>query len=172
MSEETKAFNARYLSSLTPDRVYRVYLSRDETFFIRISGQPWSQAVAPAFGALGSLILEPMQRRAAAKLRERCSELDAQDPGLLLKAHKHNFRAAMSDFEQSSLDPAGGFADHGPHYGRWVFKLRREKPMILQLDTLSDMQKAHQMLGDALGPVHQINVEWSSSKNQFVKRAS
>ncbi len=172
MSEETRAFNARYLSAFTPDRVYRVYLSRGETFFIRIGGQPWSQDIASAFGLLGPLMLEPMLRRAAAKLRERCSQLDAQDPGLHLKAHKHNFRAAVSDFEQSSLNPASGFASHGQHYGRWDFQVRGRRSMTLQFDTLSDMQAAYQMLGDTLGPVHQVNVDWSPSQDRFVKRAS
>ncbi len=155
MSVEPNAFNARYISALTPDRVYRVYLSRGETFFIRIGGQPWAEAIARSFGLLGSLVLGPMQKRAAAKQRERCSELDAQDPSLHLNAHKHNFRATVSDYEQSSLDPASGFAGHGAHYGGWVFRLRRGKPMTLQLDTLPDMQKAYETLGESLGPVHQ-----------------
>lgn len=172
MSEDTQAFNARYISALTPDSVYRVYLCRGETFFIRIGGQPWAQAVASGFGVLGALVLEPIQQRAAAKQRELCSQLDAEDPSLHLKAHKHNFWAAPSDYQESSLNPASGFAGHGPHYGRWVFRLRRGKPMTLQLDTLSDMQAAYELLGECLGPVHLVNVVWSPSKRVFVKPAT
>ncbi len=172
MSEEIKAFNGRYISALTPDRVYRVYLCWGETFFIRTGGQPWAQAIAAGFGILGSFVLEPIERRAVARQRELCSQLDTEDPSLHLKGHKHNFRAIVSEYEESSLNPAGSFAGHGPHYGRWVFKLRGGKEMTLQLDTLSDMQKAYELLGESLGPVHQVNVEWSPSKRVFVKPAS
>ena len=73
-------------------------------------------------------------------------------------AHKHAFRAIASEYEQSDLNPASGFAGHGAHYGRWVFRLRNGKRMTLQFDTLPDMQRAYEDLGEALGSVHQVNV--------------
>lgn len=167
MSEGVKAFNGHYLSALTPDRIYRVYPTRDEVFFIRVGGQPLG---TPDARGLEGLLLRWLWERAQAKLSERCQKLDAEHPSLHLKAHKHNFRATAADFEESRLDPAKTLGGHGPHYGRWVFKLRDKKPMTLQLETLTEMQMAYQTLGECVGPEHEVNVEWSPAKGAFVKR--
>ncbi len=170
MSVELRPFNGHYISALTPDRIYRVYLTRDETFFIRVGGQPLVPAGTTAFHGLEGLLLEWIWKRAQAKMSERCQKLDAEHPSLHLKAHKHNFRAAAADFAESRLEPAKTLGGHGPHYGRWVFTLRNKKPMTLQIESLSEMQTAYQTLGESAGPVHQVNVEWSPSKGAFVKR--
>lgn len=166
MPEVMHAFNGHYISALTPDRIYRVYPTRDEIFFIRVGGQPIG---APGMRGLEGLLLEWLWERAQAKLKARCEKLDLEHPSLHLKAHKHNFRATAADFERSSLDAAKTVAAHGGHYGRWAFTLRGKKPMILQIETLSDVETAYQALGACVGSVHQVNVEWSPSKGAFVK---
>ncbi len=172
MSAEVKAFNGHYLSALTPDRIYRVYPTRDEVFFIRVGGQPLVPAGTTTFSGLVGLLLQGLWKRAQVKMKERCQKLDAEHPSLHLKAHKHSFRATAADFEESRLDSPKTLGGHGPHYGRWVFKLRDKKSMTLQLESLSEMQMAYQTLGESVGSVHQLNVEWSPSKGAFVKRSS
>jgi len=169
MSGEIKAFNGHYVSALTPDRIYRVYPTADEVFFVRVGGQPLVPTGTTAFRGLDGLIMKWLWERGQRKMSEQCQKLDAEHPSLHLKAHKHNFRAAAADFEESRLEPAKTVGGHGPHYGRWVFALRNQKPMTLQLETLTEMQTAYQTLGECVGPVHQVNVEWSPAKGTFVK---
>jgi len=166
------AFNARFTSTFTPDRLYRVYLERGEAFFIRIGGQGGGgRALAHQFGLLGGLVWNLIKKRVEAKFRARLAAVDMRHPSMQVRAHKHNFRAAAPEFESSTLEPATTIASHGEHFGRWLVKLRGRKPMTLQLETLADMQRAVDLLPRFL-PRHSSNVVWNAAKNRFDKRVS
>ncbi len=162
------AFNGRLISALSADRLYRVLFDHGEVFFIQIGGQSFGQVIAASFGILGALIYAPFQRKAQAKLEARIRDLDMQPPSMSLAAGKHNFRAAVSDFESSTLQAATALGQHGPHLGRWVIQLRGQKPMTLQLETEDDMRPAFEMLPGAIN-THVNQVAWDAGKNKFVK---
>lgn len=165
------AFNARFTSTFTPDRLYRVYLERGEVFFIRIGGQGGGgRALAHQFGLLGGLVWKLIQKRVEAKFQARVARVDMRHPSMQIRAHKHNLRVAAPEFESSTLEPPKAVAGHGEHYGRWLAKLRGRKPMTLQLETLEDMQRAVDLLPRFL-PQHSNSVVWNAAKNRFDKRA-
>ncbi len=162
------AFNGRLISALSSDRLYRVLFDQGEAFFIQIGGQSFGQIIAASFGLLGALIYAPFQRKAQAKLAARIRDLDTQPPSMSLAAGKHNFNAAVADFESSTLEAAAAFGQHGPHLGRWVIQLRGQKPMTLQLETADDMRCAFEMLPAAIR-THVNRVTWDAAKNKSVK---
>ncbi len=164
------AFNGRLISALSSDRFYRVYFGRGEVFFIQIGGQSFGQIVAASFGLLGALIYAPFQRKAQAKLAARIRDLDMQPPSMSLAGGKHNFSAAVADFESSALEAAVALGQHGPHLGRWVIQLRGQKPLILQLETEDDMRCAFEMLPLAIS-AHVNQVVWDAARSKFVKAA-
>ncbi len=166
------AFNARFVSTFTPDRLYRVYIDRGEIFFIRIGGQGgMALGVASQFGLLGGLVLQGLKKRGNEQLATKTSELDRQHPSSQLSAHKHNFHSAATAIQVSSLEPAALIGSHGEHFGRWKLKLRGSKEMLFQLETLDDMRAASEIL-PRLGGVHVSNVVWDSAKKKFAKRAA
>ena len=72
----SNAFNARYISNLSLDRLYRVYIERGEMFFIRIGGQAGvAVGVAAQFGVVGALVLKSLKKRGDEKLALKISEL-------------------------------------------------------------------------------------------------
>ncbi len=102
------AFNARFVSTFTPDRLYRVYIDRGEIFFIRIGGQGgMALGVASQFGLLGGLVLQGLKKRGNEQLATKTSELDRQHPSSQLSAHKHNFHSAATAIQVSSLAGCG-----------------------------------------------------------------
>lgn len=165
---QTNAFNGRLLSALSPDRLYRVFFTPGEVFFIQIGGQSIGPIIAAQFGFLGQSIYLPIQEKARAKLEAKVRELDAQPPSAHLAASKHNFSAVISDIEKSTLQAAATFGQHGPHFGRWVLQLRGRKPMTLQLETADDMQRALETLPLAIG-IHENQVAWDATKGKFTK---
>lgn len=164
------AFNARLISALSPDRLYRVLFDRGEIFFIQIGGQSFGQAIAAQFGFLGQSIYAPVQDKARARLEARIRELDTQPPSAHLRAGKHNFSAAVSDFEKSTLKATSAVGQHGPHFGRWVVQLRGQKPRTLQLETEDDMQRAFESLPAAIG-AHENQVAWDAARGKFTRTA-
>lgn len=171
MEEDRINFNARMLNTWTPDRLYRVYLMRDELFFIRIGGQRlMSDAVAVQFGLLGAAIAKATGKRTENKMAAKLAELDQIPPSLLLSRHKHNFRALRSEVVETNLNPPSTFASHGEHYGRWKITLRNQKPMTLQLEQLADMQTALQALPHFFGPLLDVTVRFDLSKQRYVKK--
>jgi len=163
------AFNARFISTFTPDRLYRVYVDRGEIFCIRLAGQGGlAAALAPHFGLLGVFIIRALKKRDAEKLAARVLEMDQQHPSAQISAHKHNFHATAGAIERSSLDPPPAVRTHGEHFGRWTLKLRDGKEMIFQLETFEEMKVACQLL-PALGRAHVTNVVYDQLKQKFVK---
>ncbi len=165
---QINAFNSRLLSALSPDRLYRVFFTPGEVFFIQIGGQSIGPIIAAQFGFLGESIYLPIQERARAKLDAKVRELDAQPPSAHLATSKHNFCAAISDIEKSTLQAAATLGQHGPHFGRWVLQLRGKKPMTLQLETADDMQRALETLPLTIS-VHENQATWDATRGKFTK---
>jgi hypothetical protein len=164
----SSAFNARLVSNWTPDRLYRVYVVRDEMFFIRIGGQGgFAQGMAAQFGLLGLYLLKAYNRRSAAKLAAKIAELDRISPSIHLSAHKHNFHVGATGVERSSLEAPPVLGAHGEHCGRWRLKLRDAKEWLFQLETPEDMTAAHELLS-TLGCPHVSKVVWDAAKKRFV----
>jgi len=164
----TNAFNARFVSNFTPDRLYRVTVERGEIYFIKVGGQGGlSLGVTSQFGILGVFIQRLLDRRREEKLAARVDGVDRMHPSSQLSAHKHNLHAAATSIETSSLEPPAKIPGHGPHVGRWKLKLRDGKPMLFQLETFDEMRTAHELL-PTLGTSHRTNVVYDANKMKFV----
>jgi hypothetical protein len=170
MADDLIKFNARMLHTWTPDRLYRVYLTRDELFFIRIGGQGgMNEAAAAQFGLLGVLLSNTVVKRSKRKLEAIIAEVDANPPSLQLSKHKHNFRVLRSEVDQTKLEPPSTFASHGHHFGRWRITFRGKKPITLQFEEFNDMQTALQTLPKFFGSRMTVNVRWDLYAHKFVK---
>jgi hypothetical protein len=148
--------------------LYRVFFDQGDVFFIQLGGQSFGMMLAAQFGALGMLIYAPLLRKSRAKLDARIKELDTQPPKTQLAAGKHNFRAAVSDIESSTLQTPSTLGGHGRHFGRWVLQLRGQKPTTLQLETEDDMRRAFETLPHAISK-HVNQVSWDAAKSKFTK---
>lgn len=164
------AFNCKLISTFAADRVYRVFLVPEGPFFIQIGGQELGRAVAMHFGLLGGLVYAAIEKRSRAKREEKIRKLDLVHPSAYLGSAKHNFHATTLDVETSVLKPRARLGSHGEHSGRWIFKLRGQKEMTLELQTVDDMQRAYDLLPGAIG-VHVNKVVWNAAKGKFTTPA-
>jgi hypothetical protein len=180
-----RAFNARAIYALSPDRVFRVYATDHELFFIRIGGQNLGSGVGPQFGLVGALVgvgLERLSEKSGQKQAERTEDFDRRAPAELLPEHKHNFRLERSDIVESAIDraPHGLVARvqsnttglwmglHGPLAGRWAYKTRDGKKLDMEFPTLEDMKSAMGTLGVWLGARLAIHVQWDDQRKAFI----
>jgi hypothetical protein len=156
-----QAFNARAIFWLRPDRLYRVYSTRGELFFIRIGGQggDLGAALGALLGPLGSLIEERLRRRREAKLRARVEEVDRIPPEIRAREHRHSFQLSVAQIAESQILEPSRVAAHGRHDGRWTFTLQGGEHWRFQFENLDDMTLAlellHRELGDRLAVTRQ-----------------
>jgi hypothetical protein len=148
-----EAFNARAVFWARPDRLYRVYPTRGELFFIRIGGQGTDLATAlgALFGPLGALLEERLRRRSAAKLRARVEEVDHLPPEIRAREHRHSFQLSVAQITESQLLEPSRIAAHGRHTGRWTLTLQGGESWRFQFETPDDMSRALELLPRELG---------------------
>jgi hypothetical protein len=148
-----EAFNARAIFWLRPDRLYRVYPTRGELFFIRIGGQGTDLAAAlgALLGPLGAIFEERLRRRSAAKLRDRIEEVDQLPPEIRAREHRHSFQLSVAQIAESQILEPSRIPAHGRHDGRWTFTLQGGESWRFQFETLEDLGRAHELLLRELG---------------------
>src|SRR5215475_13280070 len=93
-SEQGRSFAVKHAN-----RIYRVYLRRDDLFFIvlaeGLSANP--ETLTVHFGLLGLLIGSSMKKRAKKKHAAAAARMDQTDPEQLLTENKRNFRLHTSE---------------------------------------------------------------------------
>jgi hypothetical protein len=153
-----EAFNARAVFWLRPDRLYRVYPTRGELFFIRIGGQgtDLGAALGALLGPLGSLLEERLRRRREAKLRGRIEEVDRIPPEIRAREHRHSFQLSVAQIAASQILEPSRVAAHGRHDGRWIFTLQGGESWRLQFESQDDMSRARELLRRELGDRLQV----------------
>ena len=164
-------FNARFLSNMSFDKLYRVYIVGDQLFFIRIGGQGGlQQGITHQLGLLGLLIEPLMKKRAEKKEKALLETIDQTNPEQLLTRHKDNFRLGTVELQEGTLDPPSFFATHGPHVGRCQLNLRDGKKMNLQFEKTEEMRIALDVLPRLFSSGFRVNVRWNEYKKRYEKK--
>ncbi|MCK6558841.1 hypothetical protein HUU39_01600 [candidate division KSB1 bacterium] len=173
--EDQLAFNARAVFTWRSDRLYRVHLSGNELFFIRLGGQGgWREgALGGMHGQPLGLLLLPvvwlLDRWAQKKREAKMARSDARPPQLQVREHIHNFRLAASDVVAASLEPPARLQLHGYHVGRWRLVTAGGQKFNFQFETLADMQWAQAILSRVLADRLQISVRWDPRRGRSVR---
>ncbi len=164
------AFTARAVSTFTPDRLYRVYLARNQVAFIKIGGQAGvAVGVTSQLGLLGILLHKWWKKRSDQKIQERVAGDEPQDLGTLLARDRANFVLDAGQIVRSSIDPPARFAMHGPHYGVWKFEEMSGTKRMLQFEDLAAMREAIAALPRVLGAALAVNTRWDEGKGRYVR---
>jgi hypothetical protein len=169
--ETSATFNAKLVSSSFA-RIYRIYLKRDDLYFILVEGglSANADALAVHFGLLGALIGTMVKRRAREKAEATRQRLDQENPEQLLAEHKHNFKLYIPEIREARIEPPALFAVHGKQAGRWDLFLRDGKKMKFEFETTDDMKAALNVLPERLNTALLVNVEWNEQKQRFQKK--
>lgn len=168
----TPVFNARFLSNLSFDKLYRVYVVGDEMYFIRIGGQGGlQQGITHQLGLLGLVVESFMNKRTEKKEKALIEIIDQTNPEQLLARHKDNFRLGPVELQEGTVDPPSFFATHGPHVGRCQLNLRDGKTMNLQFEKTEDMRIALDVLPGLFSSRFHVNVRWNEIKKKYERRA-
>lgn len=158
------------------DRLYRIHLSGNELFFIRLGGQGgWRE------GALGGMHGHPLgvlllpvvwllERWAQKKRAAKVARSDARPPQLQVREHPHNFRLAAGEIIAASLAPPARLQLHGLHVGRWRLTTAGGQTFHFQFETLADMHWAHAILSRVLAGRLQMRVRWDPRAGRYVRR--
>jgi hypothetical protein len=160
------AFNARRAWAWKGDHLFRVYLTPEQAWFIRIAG---GQANAMTYqgGLLGALIAWWVNKRRKAKAARRVQENEDKPLEEMLAEHKRNHVIALADLGDPAIE-AGGFWSGGGT--AWTFKLPTVKRRVrCPLETTEDVEAAIRCLQPIL-PGLRVGVEFNERKKKFVKR--
>jgi hypothetical protein len=171
MNEPKGKFTIRLNSTLSPDRVYRVYLDSAAAYFITLGSPGMARAIGRQFGLIGALLAERHEKKQAARRAGMAAELDREHPGVLLARDKANFSLPFLQIESAVVDPAAVFSGHGPHVGRLTVKKRDGKDLRFQFESLEEMKLAVSSLQPLLGERLRLNVRWDDRKGSYVKAA-
>ena len=157
---DTQPFNARFVSLMSLDRLYRVCFRDSELYFIRIGGQGGVYETLPhVLGPLGGFVGGFLRKRAAESEAAISAEVDESHPVLYMRKHKHNFKLNPASIKASSIRPPAAFSLHGAQIGRWKLLLRDGKNMNFQFESVDDMDLALLSLPAVLGHLLSIDVE-------------
>jgi len=164
--EDSFVFNARYLATISSDRLYRVCCANGTFYMIRIGGQADMDVLCSQFGAIGALFAGLLRR--GARTPEDIATMDEKPPESLLDNHKHNFKFTAHEVMQASIDPASAIQSHGAHVGRMSLVLADGKKWKFQFEEVRHMRCAVTNLPAVLGPLLAVNVQWDESKKAYV----
>ncbi len=166
-----KPFNVRAVSWMRPDRVFRVYASDQDIFFIRLAGQSvnWVAAFAQ-LGVLGYWLGRKLNERRDGILQHRADEADRVQPQVRLHEHAHNFRVGLNDITTADFEPGRQISLHGAYAARWKLGVRDGRKWDFVFEDAGEANRAFEVLVTALGDRLVADVAWDESKGQFRKR--
>lgn len=170
-TQTTTAFNARFFSFWSEERLYRVYFAPGGMFFIRVGG-PRHDQVARQFGLIGLLVSTLTMKGRMKKVQQKMADLDQSSLRERLEDHKHNFREPFTEVVSSTIEPGSVWTGQGSNKGRWKLVFENRKKMSFQFDELDDITTAVEELPKVLGEKHTNRVEWSDKKKKYVKKRS
>jgi hypothetical protein len=162
------ALNLRWLSTLTPDRLYRLYFCAGSFYLIRIAGQNNLDAIGMHFGLAGMAISALF--KGGTKTPEDIAEMGLEPPEVLLAADKRNFKFTCTEVAEAKIEPCSPAHSHGPNVGRLSLMLSNGRRHSFQFEELRHMRCAIARLPPLLGRALAINVAWDESKGAFVKK--
>ncbi|HWX18654.1 MAG TPA: hypothetical protein VN578_01990 [Candidatus Binatia bacterium] len=171
--EPAASFTARRASARAI-RVYRVYLRRDDLFFIvladDLSARP--ETLTAHFGLLGLLIGAMMKKRAKKKNAAATQRMDQTAPEQLLTEHKHNFKLHTSEIREGSIEPPPWITLETSQAGHWKLLLRDDRKLKFQFENNEEMTAALDALSKLFNGGLKVNVEWDEKKKRFKKKKS
>ena len=161
-------FNACATFFWRTNRVYRVYVTDRELFFIRIGGQDvdWATALN-SLGFPGVWLGRKLNARRTASLERRSEEADRLSPQVLVHQHPHSFRASISDIRSASFEPGAQLWIYGPHAAVWRLTLEEGRSLRFQFEDRSEAATALLVLRRALGTALELKVVWDEAKERF-----
>ena len=163
------AFNARRAWAWKGEHLFRVYLTPQDAYFIRIGGAK-NNAVAVHFGLIGGLIALWAQKNAIKKNAAK-KALQNEDKPLdqLLAEHKRNHIIQLADISDSAIEK-GGFWNGSTI--RWTFQQAGEKKRVsCILEQTEDVDAAIQCLSEVF-PALRVQVEYDEKKKKYVRISS
>lgn len=154
------AFVVRDYPSFRPARLFRVILSPEAIYFVRMRGLVGQADAATDFVATRQqkAIAGLIRLWAGRSIADGIEQVDRADPEELVRSNTKNFRVAPGDFRSSRLEPPAVLGGHGAHYARWKFALNDGRKMTLQLEDPEDLETAITHLPKFLGSVHENKV--------------
>lgn len=162
------AFNARRRWTWGGDHLFRVYLTSQRVYFVRIGGGKTSQTVAVTqFGLLGGLIAWYVSKNRKKKETQRVLQNEDKPIDQLMSEHKRNHAFDTSDLADVAVEM--GSIWNGAQT-RLTFRAPGEKRAVTYtLETTEDIESAVARLPQ-LFPNARIGVVYNEEKKRFVRK--
>jgi hypothetical protein len=154
------AFTVRSYPAFRPAREFRVFVSPNALYFIRLSG------LVSASDAGSGMSLYAQERAMASVIRwfaskSQSNELDqieSADPAELVVSGKHHFQVSPSEVFESRLDPPSLFGGQRPAFGRWRLSQEGRKPVTYEIESAESLETALQHLPLLLKDKLKVNI--------------
>ena len=147
--------------------MFRVYLTPEQIYFIRIGGaRNQETAVAVQFGLVGALVAWSLSKSRKSKQHKKVLENETKTLDALLEEHKRNHVIPISAISEMAIEPMGRWAYP---LAKWTFKVAGEKKAVTCVfDKTEDVQAALERL-PSMFPGLKVKVEFDEGKKKFRK---
>ena len=161
------AFNARRVWTWKGDHLFRIYVTPQHLWFVRIGGGKNSQRAATAqFGLLGALIGHFLQKQAKKKESRNVAINEDKPLPDLIAGHKLNHVLEAAEITDPGIEPRTIFTACA---ARLSFNAAKEKKRVIcYLESVDDVSSAIQTL-TPLFPSLRVGVQFNEKKKKYVK---
>lgn len=172
---EPFSFHARSIHAISPDRIYRVELSGEVMYFLRIGGQFDLDRLEHQGHGAGQVAAAMLLTVGEAMFRQhKREELLARDPNqhpeTLLCLHPHNFKLRPVDIKRATFLPRKWLLSlFRRHYGRLVVELMNDERWEFHFESSDDLRTALERLPKMLGPKLTKNLVWDQQRQRFTR---
>jgi hypothetical protein len=166
--DDMNAFNARTHVGLKGDMLFRIYLTDQQLYFIKVGGSnTQGQMIAIQFGLLGALSAYYLNKRNKKKTQQKLNSVAGVSPEQLLAQDKVNTVAPLDAFSELALN-AGSFWNSA-RYGTWTFRDAKGKKRVYRFDDGDNFEAAAQRLGVTFGERLEVKGRWDASRKRVVR---
>jgi hypothetical protein len=161
------AFNAFRRWTWSGEHLFRVYLTPEFVYFIRIGGaRNQEQALYFQFGLIGWIVGHFMAKSRRKKEEARVYQMEGKFLEKLLSEHKKNFVFPTGDITDVALE-SGGWSSGG--LVKLSFNVKGEKKRLTMiLDKVEDVHIAIRRLPQWF-PGARVGIEFNEKKKKYVK---
>ncbi|HEX8522487.1 MAG TPA: hypothetical protein VF669_09550 [Tepidisphaeraceae bacterium] len=166
--DDMNAFNARTNVGLKGDLLFRIYLTSEAIYFIKVGGsKQQAQVVAAQFGLLGILIGHFLKKRATQKTQEKLNAVAGVAPEQLLAADKVNKVAPVTECTEMCINPRSFLS--GARFGTWTFRDAKGKKRTYTFDDADNFLAAVERLSKTFGEKVQVKAQLHPSRKKTIK---
>ena len=148
------------------DILFRVFVTPNQLFFIKIGGGKSQGVWFAAFGLIGGLIAAALAKKEAARAKERLAGLEGIHPRELIAKDNANHSINLNSVPTATIGPPKMLDDAKAHFS---YVAHNGKLRKFTFENHGDVTIALEELSAVMGERLSVGVAWNEKKKKYVK---